>query len=146
MGPARRFYGCPICFYETSGNLLDPGARWFRSDIFDTWYGPAVLHERPTNRVKLISLSNETLLRIASGDLDIPHQNCTVNYHIWHWSGDHLILETSETHHMHFFFPLEIELLLGDSGFKLIKLGAFPVFEKEPDETDWTVGILAQAI
>ena len=54
--------------------------------------------------------------------------------------------ETEESHKMRYFFPLELELFLKCAGFKLIRLGAFPEFDRDPDETTWNVLGVARAV
>jgi len=105
--------------------------------IFDVWYGPGVLAQRPSERVKLISTASGNILRAASSELDIRHQICTVKYNLWQFSGNTLIAETREDHLMRFFFPQEIELLMNLSGLKLINLGSFPDFEHDIDSSEW---------
>jgi SAM-dependent methyltransferase len=114
--------------------------------IFDVWYGPAVLHQRPSQRVKIMPTQEGRILRIASGDVDVPHHTCTVRYHIWRLAGDHLLSETEEVHRMRYFFPLELQLFLECAGFTLIRLGAFPEFNTDPDETTWNVLGVVRAV
>jgi SAM-dependent methyltransferase len=114
--------------------------------IFDVWYGPAVLSEGPSDRVKSIATSEGQILRLASGHVDVQHQLCTVNYHLWSIEGDRVRGETEEVHRMRFFFPLEINLFLECSGFSTIRLGAFPEFDRDPDTTTWNVCVIARAV
>src|SRR5438105_5368700 len=114
--------------------------------IFDVWYGPAVLREGPSDRVKLIATEEGQILRLASGQVDVQHQLCKVSYHLWRMEGDRLRGETEETHLMRFFFPLELNLFLECSGFAPIRLGAFPEFDRDPDTTTWNVCGVARAV
>jgi SAM-dependent methyltransferase len=114
--------------------------------IFDVWYGPAVLRQGPSDRVKSIKTEKGQILRLASGQLDAQHHLCKVSYHLWRMEGDRLTGETAETHLMRFFFPLELNLFLECCGFALIRLGAFPQFDREPDETTWNVCGVARAL
>ena len=115
--------------------------------IFDVWYGPAVLRERPSQRIKVIPREEgEQILRVTSGELDINRQLCTVYYHVWNLKDEKLTGEAEETHWVRYFFPLEINLLLECSGFALIRLGAFPEFDKDPEETTWNVLGVARAV
>lgn len=107
--------------------------------IFDVWYGPAVLRERPSQRIKVIPIPNGTILRVASGELDIGRHLCTIDYHIWRIESGHGLKETDEKHKMRYFFPMELELFLEYAGLKLIRLGAFPEFDHEPNETTWNI-------
>jgi hypothetical protein len=60
--------------------------------------------------------------------------------------GEHLVAETQETHRMRYFFPAELDEFLECSGFSPIRLGAFPKFDEEPDETTWNVVSVARAV
>ena len=113
--------------------------------ILDVWYGPAVLAQRPTDRIKVTSISDSKILRAASGDLDIRHHVCTVQYHLWQLNGDILRSETQEEHSMRFFFPQELELFMQVSGFKLKRLGAFPDYKCDPGENTWNAIAICMA-
>jgi SAM-dependent methyltransferase len=114
--------------------------------IFDVWYGPAVLHQRPSDRLKVIPSPEGRILRVASGELDVRRHLCTVHFRVWRLAGDRLVTETEETHPMRYFFPLELNLFLECCGFNLVRLGGFPDLEREPDETTWNVLGVAHAI
>lgn len=114
--------------------------------IFDVWYGPAVLLERPSQRVKVSPLERGQLLRVASGELDPLHHLCTVTYDVWLMHADRAASHTREQHVVRFFFPQELRLLLGLAGLELARLGAFPEFERDPDESTWNVLGVARAV
>lgn len=114
--------------------------------IFDVWYGPAVLNEGPSDRLKTIGTEKGRILRMASGQLHVQRHLCEVNYHLWRLEAERLIGEAEEKHVMRFFFPLELNLFLEFSDFAPIRLGAFPEFERDPDETTWNVLCLARAV
>jgi SAM-dependent methyltransferase len=114
--------------------------------IFDVWYGPAVLRQGPSERVKVIPTDRGQILRVASGELDIGRHLCKVSYRLWNIEGDRPVRQTEETHLMRYFFPLELDLFLECSGFIPIRLGAFPEFDRRPDTTTWNVLGLARAV
>jgi SAM-dependent methyltransferase len=114
--------------------------------ILDFWYGPAVLRQRPSERVRIIPGETGRILRVASGELDAARGTCTVQFHLWQLSDDRLIAETVETHVMRYFFQNELALLLECSGLSLLRLGAFPDFDREPDEATWNVLAVARAV
>jgi SAM-dependent methyltransferase len=114
--------------------------------IFDVWYGPAVLRQGPSDRVRSIPTEKGQILRLASGQLDAQRHLCKVNYHLWKLEGERLTGETEETHLMRYFFPLELNLFLESCGFAPLRLGAFPQFDREPDETTWNVCGVARAV
>ncbi|GAB6265208.1 MAG: hypothetical protein STSR0001_06530 [Methanothrix sp.] len=113
--------------------------------IFDIWYGPAVLAQRPTERIKIISSQDNRIVRAASGDLDIRHHICRVHYQLWQINGNILVAETKEEHCMRFFFPQELALYLWMAGFKLLHLGSFPNWSQSPGENEWNAIVIAAA-
>lgn len=107
--------------------------------LFDVWYGPAVLHERPTPRERKIEEGGGTVVRFSNGSLDIRHQLCTVDFRVRRLESGTVVAEMEERHEMRYFFPLELELFLGTSDLSLLRLSAFPELDAEPDETSWNV-------
>jgi SAM-dependent methyltransferase len=114
--------------------------------IFDVWYGPAVLHQRPSQRVKIIPTSAGHIFRVASGELDISRHLCTVKNDVWRFERDRLVSRAEEAHAVRYFFPQELRLFLQCTGFEPVRLGAFPEFDREPDETVWNVLCVAHAV
>jgi SAM-dependent methyltransferase len=114
--------------------------------VFDVWYGPAVLRQGPSERVKLIPTDRGQILRAASGELDVERHLCKVSYRLWKMEGERLVGQTEETHLMRYFFPLELNLFLECSDFIPVRLGVFPEFDRDPDTTTWNVLGLAQAV
>lgn len=121
---------------------LRPGALL----IFDVWYGPAVLTQRPAERLKVYQVPGGQVLRAASGVLDSAHDVCTVNLEVWRLQGDRVADHTAESHQMRYFFPGELELFLSVSGFSLVHLSAFPELDRPADESTWNVLGVARAV
>ncbi len=114
----------------------------------DLWYGPAVLAQRPSERVKVIELPGAgaaQIIRVASSELDTRRNLCAVRYRLWRLEDGRVRAETNEEHPMRYFFAPELELFLAGAGFELLRLGAFPEFEAEPDEQTWNVAFVARA-
>jgi SAM-dependent methyltransferase len=120
---------------------LEPGGL----AILDFWYGPAVLRQRPSERIKLIAGDNGDVLRAASGELDTARHTCAVRYRLWHLRDRRLVSETDETHLMRYFFPRELSLFLDCSAFSLVRLGAFPDIDRPADEETWNALAVARA-
>lgn len=114
--------------------------------LCDVWYGPAVLAQGPSERVKVIDTDVGQLIRVASGELDHRRNLCTVAYRLWRIEAGRVVSEVRERHLMRYYFALEVELLLAVSGFELVRLGAFPNFDDEPTDTTWNVALVARAI
>jgi SAM-dependent methyltransferase len=121
---------------------LNPGGLL----VFDVWYGPAVLHLRPSERAKVIPVPGGEVLRSANGTLNIPKQTCTVNYELWRLERNRVVARISESHQMRYFFPLELDLLLETAGFSRLRTGAFPDFTSEANETTWNVLVVARKV
>jgi SAM-dependent methyltransferase len=122
---------------------LRPGGLFFA----DVWYGPAVLSQRPSERVRVIGKADgQQIIRSAASELDERRHVCTVRYHVWHLDAGRLMADTREEHRMRFFFPLELELLLSHAGLELLRIGGFPDLAEEPSTDTWNVGIIARAV
>ncbi len=125
-----------IAALRTARRHLQPGGLL----IFDCWYGPAVLNQRPSDRSKTVNASGGEVTRFTSSELDQRTHTCRVNFRVRHGSQT-----ANEIHTVRFFFPRELELFLDLSGFSLIRLGAFPNIDSEPDESTWNVLGVARA-
>ena len=112
----------------------------------DCWYGPAVLAQRPSERVKVVDTPGGQVIRVAASEIDARHDLCMVRYHLWRVEDGRLAAEVREQHPMRYFFAPELELFLSAAGFELVRLGAFPALEDEPSEATWNVAIVARAI
>jgi SAM-dependent methyltransferase len=114
---------------------LKPG----RLFIFDVWYGPAVLAIRPGDKIKETSTPDGKVIRMASGTLDVARHHCQVGYRLLKISGDRVESDSTESHTMRYFFPMELDMMLSFNKLKLQSLTAFPDPEKPADETTWNV-------
>jgi SAM-dependent methyltransferase len=114
--------------------------------IFDVWYGPAVLRERPGERLRVVETDRGKILRASRGQLDVHRHICRVEFRVWVIKGDRVAQETCENHLMRYFFPKELELFLDSSGFRMLRLGAFPDFDRNADDSTWNVLIVARAV
>jgi SAM-dependent methyltransferase len=96
---------------------LKPGGTF----IFDCWYGPGVLTDRPAMRMKELEDEKISVTRIAQPVMH-PNENAVdVNYLIFikdKQTGD--VHEVRETHRMRYLFLPEIRQMLADSGFELL--------------------------
>lgn len=120
---------------------LEPGGLF----LFDVWFGPGVLTERPTERSKVVQRGNERIIRLAHPELDLMAQVVAVDYKVLHLRGDHLLSETDEQHRMRFFAPQELHHLLQATGFNLLALSPFMQPDAPPTRHDWSVSVVAQA-
>ncbi|HEY4106430.1 MAG TPA: class I SAM-dependent methyltransferase [Polyangiaceae bacterium] len=94
--------------------------------IFDCWYGPAVLTERPEVRIRRLEDEHISVTRLAEPVLH-PTQNLVdVNYHVFVKDKQSGALdELRETHTMRYLFSPEVELLLEAAGLRLTRSEEF---------------------
>jgi SAM-dependent methyltransferase len=114
--------------------------------IFDVWYGPAVEAQRPGRRARTVETDGQKVVRTASAQLDAEKQICSVQFHVRHFKGNSLIRETRERHSMRYFFAKELSAALQSCGLRLLRLGAFPNFDHDANESTWNVLAVAEAV
>ena len=110
--------------------------------IFDAWYGPAVLTDRPGARSRVIATADGPVQRDVTSQLDVRHHMCSVRYRLRREGGE---VFADETHVVRYFFPMELEMYLEATGFELLRMSAFDAPDEEPDETTWNALVVARA-
>lgn len=121
---------------------LDPGGLF----IFDGWFGPAVLAQRPAERTKIIATDTGRVMRHALPELDIINHIVRVTYKVIHLQDDTLVDEIDEVHEMRFFFYQEVEYFLQKGGFQLLKLSPFLELDRPITENDWNMTVIARKV
>jgi SAM-dependent methyltransferase len=114
--------------------------------VFDVWFGPAVLAQRPEARVREIARSDEVWIRHTTGNLEIDRNLCHVNIRLVHQAVGGISSESRERHTLRYFFLRELEDFLLSAGFRLMHFGAFPDFDQAPSEHTWNVMAVAVAV
>jgi len=131
-----------ISTFQRARNHLGQGGLF----IFDCWFGPAVLAQKPQDRLKIIEKDNEKIIRFATPVLDILNQTVDVKYKIVKASKNKILDEIDEVHKMRFLFPKEIENYLKETNFRILEICPFRELGKIPTENDWNVTVIAEAI
>lgn len=118
---------CSICyvtnirlFRKSLANIFDhlrPGGIL----IFDFWNGNAVIHQRPTTKVKTAIHDNQRIIRIADSKLNLYDGTCAINYHCIIAEDSRIVDEFSEIHLLSYYFPSEVRYMLDDAGFEKIE-------------------------
>jgi len=89
--------------------------------LFDAWYGPAVLTDRPTVRIKRMKDDHTEVWRIAEPQLYINDNFVDVHYEIFVRDRQTNRIEVlQETHRMRYIFKPEIEQLFSGCGLQLL--------------------------
>jgi len=126
--------------FITAKSHLKPGGIF----VFDCWYGPAVITDRPVVRIKRLEDDAIQVIRIAEPSM-YPNENLVdVKYQILirdKLSGR--VEEIEETHRMRYLFKPEIDLLLEETGFKLVVNREW-ITNQEAGFDTWGVYFVAQ--
>ncbi len=129
-----------IANFSTAQKALNKGGIF----LFDVWYGPGVLSDKPSVRVKEIEDEKNKLIRIARPVMHDKENVVDVNYEV-------LVIdkETSkvqiinETHNMRYFFKPEIQLMLEQAGFEMMSCLDSKTL-METDFQSWTAYFIAK--
>lgn len=113
--------------------------------IFDVWFGPAVLTQKPTDRLKIIEQKDKKIIRYAHPVLNIINHTVEVNYTVLEIAGNRIVTETKESHLMRFFFYQELKYFLEKNGFEVLKICPFMDLDEEVDENVWNIIVIARA-
>lgn len=90
--------------------------------IFDFWYGPAVLTQRSARRTKNIGDKNVNIKREAIPEINFNENTMDIDYKITVLNKNSGLTETiKESHKMRYFFLPELDFMLRQAGFKILK-------------------------
>ena len=119
--------------FETAAAQLHPGGLL----LFDFWYGPAVLSQKPDVRVKRLSDQECAITRIAEPKLRSAENIVDVNYSLFiEEKASGLITRLQETHSMRYLFLPELSKLSAP-WFNLVDTRAW-LSEALPDTSTWS--------
>lgn len=102
--------------FRTASQHLDVGGQF----IFDFWYGPAVLWQKPSVRIKRVKDSDVEVTRIAEPEMRSEDNTVEVRYEIYvKRLRDGVIRSFHEAHRMRYFFLPELVGFGSEVGFEL---------------------------
>ncbi len=127
--------------FATASQHLAPGGRF----LFDVWYGPAVLSQRPEVRVKRVEDDSVAITRIAEPTIRWDLNVVDVDYELWikdkaTGAAEHL----RETHQMRYLFHGEIAELMNQVGLTLSGAEEY-LTGRVPNGQTWSVCYVAIA-
>lgn len=126
--------------FETAYEALVDGGLF----IFDAWYGPGVLTERPSVRKKVAEDEKNLLIRYANPVMRPNDDIVDVCYDVLAIDKKtNVAKEIKEIHSMRYFFYPEIKMYLEITGFELIECLDCDTL-KRPDFQSWTVYFIAK--
>jgi SAM-dependent methyltransferase len=114
---------------------LKPGGVF----VFDYWFGPAVLTDRPAVRIKRMASDAIRVTRLAEPVMDVITSCVDVNYQVMvHDKATHSVTELTETHRMRYLFQTEIDMLARAAGFNVQASGEW-LTGRTPGVDTWGV-------
>lgn len=127
--------------FTTARKHLNPDGLF----VFDCWYGPTVLTDRPTSRTKHFKNETYTIVRQASAVLR-PNDNIVqINYTFSVTDNTQRVVdEFQEQHSMRYFFKPEIEVFLSIADFDMLQCYKWLTTD-EPGLDSWYIVVLAKA-
>lgn len=126
---------------ETAREHTKPGGIF----IFDFWYGPAVLAERPATRIKRLEDDRISLTRLAEPVLRTGENLVEVHYELLvQEKGSPEVKRFRERHDMRYFSLPEIRWIAEEGGWKLEEAGEW-MTGAEPSEKSWGVYVVLRA-
>ena len=121
--------------FTTAREHLKPGGVF----IFDCWYGPAVLTDRPSIRIKRLEDEMIAVTRIVEPVMHANDNLVDSNYHVLvRDKATGTVEELRETHQMRYLFRPEIELLLEETGMQIIEASEW-MTDRPPGFDTWGV-------
>lgn len=120
---------------------LKPGAVF----VSDFWYGPSVLFDRPTDRVRVLETDGGQVIRATNTTLNPTLHTADVSFRLWAMEGERLVSESSELHRLRYYFPQEYRFFLAQAGFEMVSISAFPTLDEPLTDDTWNAVAVAIA-
>jgi SAM-dependent methyltransferase len=125
-------------FFRTAARHLVPGGVF----LFDFWYGPAVLFQRPETRSRKIAAAGVEVHRVSVPELDPAANVVHVHFDTYvRRPGSAAIEHVAERHSMRYFFETEIRDLASRTGFASARLEEW-VTGRPPGTGTWGVAAI----
>jgi SAM-dependent methyltransferase len=114
--------------------------------IADFWYGPAVVADPPGHNTREYDTADGHIVRSSTGQ-HLPHEQASViTIRIKRTKDGQVVDESEEIHRVRYFFPLELELALRFSGFRLLGFTGFPAVDTGVSNEKWVAALVAAAV
>ena len=112
--------------------------------IFDGWFGPAVLDQKPEERCHEYDDEKGRVERKVVPRLDPVKQTVTINYEVNLIRDGETVKKISEEHIMRFMFIQEMAIAMENAGLELIYYCPFMAPDREITTADWNIAFVAR--
>jgi len=125
---------------ETARKHLKEGGIF----IFDGWFGPAVLSQRPEKRRHEYKNGQDTIVREVTPHLDPIRQTVTVHYDVSEQRNGGIVRKIEETHTMRFMFVQEMKFALETADLRFVHCCPFLEPNCELTTGTWNVTFVSR--
>ena len=112
--------------------------------IFDGWFGPAVLAQKPEERCHEYQDGQDTIVRKVTPSLDAIRQTVTVHYDVSVNRNGQIVKQIEEEHVMRFMFVQEMAFAMEAAGLNLIHYCPFLEPDGELSADTWNLSFVAR--
>jgi SAM-dependent methyltransferase len=127
--------------FVTARAHLAPGGAF----LFDSWWGPAVLSDRPHRVTKQVADDRIEVLRQTTPMMRLQENVVDVQFDVGIRARDGRHEQVQELHRMRYLFGPELRLMLADAGFELQRAEAW-MTGTELDDRSWYACFVARAV
>ncbi|MDP2673067.1 MAG: class I SAM-dependent methyltransferase [Nanoarchaeota archaeon] len=114
--------------------------------FFDCWYLPAVLKDRPTDKIKEIQSEEKRIIRKTQSRLHVKKNVIEIKFTIDYIEKNKVVEKTKEIHLVRYWSLPELEYILNSNGFNMVKAGNFLDINTPPSENNWDIFIVAKKV
>ena len=125
---------------RTAYKHLLPGGLF----IFDGWFGPAVLAQKPEHRKHEYRYGQDTIVRKATPALDFINQIVTIHYEIIIKRKNRILKRIHEDHYVRFMFIQEMALAMEHCDLELTHYCPFMVPDGKLSTDTWNITFIAR--
>jgi SAM-dependent methyltransferase len=113
--------------------------------IFDFWYGPAVLAQRPAKKIKSVYDAIVSVRRVAEPNINLNQNTVDIDYKSSVLSKDNRLVKViRERHTLRYFFLPELDFMLRNAGFKIVSSLKWLSLKEGPTPKSWSAVIIAK--
>ena len=112
--------------------------------IFDGWFGPAVIAQKPRDKILIIEEGAGQVIRLTRPELDILTHTVKVTFDLLHIEHERVLDRLEEMHAMRFFFPKELDFMLTKTGYEVLGMHPFMELDGDLTENDWNMTVIAK--
>ncbi len=114
--------------------------------MFDCWHGPAVLKDRPTDRVKEIVMGDRHIVRLTSSNLYFEKNIIEISFKLMDIVKSEVKDVVTEVHPMRFWSIPELGYFLEKAGFELVNVSNFLELKSKIADDKWDIFVVARKI